>query len=202
MRALIISDSQEETELLEYHVKQAGYDCITYNWVLKAMDNLLELSPELVIINAIDYPKHWKVLVQYASAWSKTKNINFVLLASKTYFDEEEQNKARFLGVKGYITDFSESNVKILNQLINPVEEVCSEEKSSILFIHPVYGSIYTGSVISMDSNGFVVSPDKSVELNTGDYLSDMALKTGDMIRSIKAEITQIKDNLLEMSFR
>ena len=67
---------------------------------------------------------------------------------------------------------------------------------------HPVYGSIYTGSVISMDSNGFVVSPDKSVELNTGDYLSDMALKTGDMIRSIKAEITQIKDNLLEMSFR
>lgn len=202
MRALIISDSQEETELLESYVMQSGYDCITYNWVLKAMDNLIEISPELVVINAIDYPKHWKVLVQYASAWAKTRNIKFVLLASKTYFNQEEQNKAKFLGVKGYITDFSESSVKILNKLINPVEKTCVDEKSSILFLHPIYGSIYTGSVISMDSNGFVVSPDKSVELNTGDYLSEIALKTGDTIRSVQAEVTQIKDNLLEMSFR
>ena len=199
MRALIISDSTEETELLESYVKQAGYDCITYNWILKAMDNLYEISPQLVVINAIDYPKHWKVLVQYASAWSKTKNIQFILLASKTYFDAEEQRKAAFLGVKGFITDFSETSVQTLNKLLNPVKE---EIKSSILFLHPVYGSIYTGSVISMDSNGFIMSPDRTVELNTGDYLYDMSIKTGDTIKSVQADVTNVKDNLLEMCFR
>ena len=78
MIALIISDSKHETALLETYIKQIGYDTITYNWFMKALDNLEEISPSLIVLNAVDYPRHWKVLAQYIKDSFSTKIVLYV----------------------------------------------------------------------------------------------------------------------------
>lgn len=95
MKSLLISESQDTLDSYADFFKSMGYENLCYRWLLKAMDNLEELKPDLVFINASDYPRHWKTLVQYI----KTSGVcNPVLLLAAEHLNDDEQAKARFLG--------------------------------------------------------------------------------------------------------
>jgi hypothetical protein len=61
------------------------------------MDNFGEISPNLVVLSAVDFPKHWKVFVQYVSFVYAT-TCDIVLIVDKK-FDAGEKEKAHALGV-------------------------------------------------------------------------------------------------------
>ena len=65
MKVLIISENKEKTDALINAVKISENEIIHYKWFMKALDNIEEVSPEIIIINAEDFPRHWKVLCQY-----------------------------------------------------------------------------------------------------------------------------------------
>lgn len=202
MKALIVSESKHETALIETYVKQAGYEHITYGWFLKAMDNIEEISPELIIINAVDYPRHWKVLAQYVKSF---QHMQIILFASETYFDEEEQKKADFLGIKGVVTGFSPEDISKFNSLVleekQPVP--CKDEgKGTLLFLHPVDETIYTGCITSLSSNELTITPDKLTQLDPGDIVEDMALKTMDGIKGVQAEVIQAQKDSITFAFK
>ena len=95
MKALLISESDEILNSYAAFFKEAGYDTVCYRWLLKAMDNLEEIEPQLVFIDGFGYPRHWKTLAQHIK--TSFKNAPLVLLAAD--LSEEEAKKADCLGV-------------------------------------------------------------------------------------------------------
>ena len=120
MKALLISESDEILNSYAAFFKEAGYDTVCYRWLLKAMDNLEEIEPQLVFIDGFGYPRHWKTLAQYIK--TSFKNAPLVLLAAD--LSEEEAKKADCLDVhciSGSIDD-AQTRRNILS-LLHPEQE-------------------------------------------------------------------------------
>ena len=95
MKALLISESDEILNSYAAFFKETGYDTLCYRWLLKAMDNLEEIEPQIVFIDGFGYPRHWKTLAQHIK--TSFKNAPLVLLAAD--LSEEEAKKADCLDV-------------------------------------------------------------------------------------------------------
>ena len=65
MKTLIISDDAQFTKTIDSFFTRRGHSTIIYKWLIKAMDNLEEIKPDIIIISADEYPRHWKSLVQF-----------------------------------------------------------------------------------------------------------------------------------------
>lgn len=103
MKALIIADNDMLIDLCCDTLEKAGYELIIYRWLLKALDNIEEIAPDIIVIDVSSYPRHWKTLVQYASSVT-SDSIDFFLFSSAP-LSEVEQKKASFLNVKKIFND-------------------------------------------------------------------------------------------------
>ena len=111
MIALLVSGEQDEYALIKDTLVQNGYGCIQYINFLKAYDNLDEVCPDLIIINAQEYPRHWKII---AFAAKKTRTI---LLVPKSFNSSAE---AKELSVSTFLYDDDiEFNKQLFNELLN-----------------------------------------------------------------------------------
>ena len=120
MKALLISESDEILNSYAAFFKEAGYDTVCYRWLLKAMDNLEEIEPQLVFIDGFGYPRHWKTLAQYIK--TSFKNAPLVLLAAD--LSDEETKKADCLDVhciSGSIED--EQTRRNILSLLHPEQQ-------------------------------------------------------------------------------
>lgn len=96
MKTLLISESQDILTSYADFFKSMGYENLCYRWLLKAMDNLEEIQPDVVFINASDYPRHWKTIVQYIRA---SGFCNPVVLLTAEHLNDDDEAKARFLDI-------------------------------------------------------------------------------------------------------
>ena len=109
MKALIVLDDKEKLASLSSKLTNAGFDTICYQWLMKALDNLEEISPHLVLISAEDYPRHWKVFVQHIKLHNDETKV-FLLTSSLT---EEEQKKVEILGIEDIIYNIDSELQKV-----------------------------------------------------------------------------------------
>ena len=101
MKALIISEADDIiNEFSEYFTSQ-NYDLIIYRWLMKAMDNIEEINPDLIFINATEYPRHWKILSQYVLGIEKNPKI---ILFSSIPLSNEENEKAKYLKIDSIVS--------------------------------------------------------------------------------------------------
>jgi len=99
MKVLIVAESEKTVSSLKtLFKKQGSYETITYRLLIKAMDNIEEISPTIIVISAVDYPRHWKIFMQYVNA-VYTSLVCDVVLIIDTRFDKTEKDKAEALGV-------------------------------------------------------------------------------------------------------
>ena len=68
MKAIIISDDSKTIEVLDKVLVEHNFDTIIYRWLLKALDNIEEIRPDLVIVSVSEYPRHWKTLTQFVAS--------------------------------------------------------------------------------------------------------------------------------------
>ena len=68
MKAVLIAETTEVIDGYKSFLEENGIDVIVYRWLLKALDNLEEIKPHIVMISVTDFPRHWKTLTQYAKA--------------------------------------------------------------------------------------------------------------------------------------
>lgn len=128
MKTLVIADNDEIVKDILCTLDKKGMDSIVYRWLLKALDNLEEISPDLIIISAFEYPRHWKTLVQFCKS-GITRKIPVFILYRQEEISEEELNKEKALGVYGVFYDSKSSELEnLLSQLQN---EAPAEEKSN-----------------------------------------------------------------------
>ena len=128
MKALIVLEDKEKLSLLKKKLTNAGFDTICYQWLMKALDNLEEISPHLVIISAEDYPRHWKVFVQHVKANFSDNQTEIYLLASSK--DSVESDKVKILGIKDVIYDFESDLQKLISSWIPDPEEIAVQVPS------------------------------------------------------------------------
>ncbi len=98
MKVIVIADDDNSRLRLKRLLESNGFEVITYTWFLKAIDNLDEIEPDLIIISAIDFPRHWKMLPSLLSVLESKKNTKLVLYISDE-FDKFDLEKAGFLGI-------------------------------------------------------------------------------------------------------
>lgn len=134
MKAIIVSDDEPAITNISQILEFAGYDVIVYRWLLKALDNIEEISPHLIVISTKDYPRHWKTLAQFATNMPSNYKPKIILYANGGMSDEEKQ-KAGVLNIRGI---FENINVEGLQEL----KDILAKEKD-----------IYSGNLIDKDGN-------------------------------------------------
>ena len=178
MKTLLISESRDVLTAYADFFKSMGYENLCYRWLLKAMDNLEEIQPDVVFINASDYPRHWKTIVQHIRA---SGFCNPVVLIAAEYLDEDDQAKARFLGIYCITSsiDTEETRQKIRTQLNcaqceNPSEKNATPDPQ----LEPETASCSESeSESSYDFENTVKQPEKA-EITVAPVTAEAAAKT------------------------
>lgn len=106
MKALIISDDEFFVSQSVSFLKENDFDVIIYKWLLKALDNIEEIHPDLIILSTNEYPRHWKTLVQFVKSGIGGEKI-FLCLYEPLKLSEDDEEKAKVLGINGYFRSFS-----------------------------------------------------------------------------------------------
>ncbi len=122
MKALIISEDENVYTTLDEILKKASYDTIIYKWLLKALDNIEEIRPDLIVVSSSEYPRHWKTLVQFVKSGIGGDDVQ-IYLYEPTPVSAEDEEKAKILGVTGCFSEFDEFGKMVLRQAQESQEE-------------------------------------------------------------------------------
>lgn len=181
MKTLLITASETETENCAQYLESIGSENITYRWPVKAMDNISEIAPHLVVINADDFPRLWKTFVQFMRA-DPTFDHAIIFLVSGHDLSEKEQEKAQTLGIKKVLPrKLSETDKRTIYNMLVQGNLVSEKTSMQFAFRHPADYRIITGRIMSMFSSIIIFKPEKR-------YLIDN-IKPGTVIKSCTLKI-------------
>ena len=215
MKLLLVLGSNGNFEIISKNLKPLGFELIRYRHVLKAIDNIDEISPSAIIISARDFPRHWKILVQFVrNEYSKETCPIIVLKGSN--FSAEETSKAFFLGVNGVVDD-SLSNPEEIDRLQNILSrymQVNEKRNYQRYFVEPWHRvsfitsdlagkSIVTGDVKTISSGGLSFVPASPLDLDDTAFsreYNECSLRIGDAIISPVCRLVRIS-NMLSFEF-
>ena len=132
MKALLVAESEDTLNLYRSFFESLGYDTVCYRWLLKALDNVDEIMPQVIFMNAVDYPRHWKILVQYIRS-GLCKSFPVVLLAAQD-ISNDDLKKAEYLEVHCIRNSIESSETKNeISILLNPPIDDYTDEAFSAL---------------------------------------------------------------------
>ena len=170
MKALIISEDESVYSTLDDILKKASYDTIIYKWLLKALDNIEEIRPDLIVVSSSEYPRHWKTLVQFVKSGIGGDDIQ-IYLYEPNPISQEDEEKAKILGVTGCFSQFGEFEELVKGEeVLRPAPEATSVESPVIekeaepslpntghfMFTHPASQNFISGKFF--DYNGKTLS--------------------------------------------
>ncbi len=208
MKILVVAENERTTSIIKKHLAPFGFDFIFYSNPVKAMDNIPEIAPEMVIFSAEDYPRHWKPFLIVLRQYFSHKESVFILLKTPL-FPQEEAEKAAYLEVNGLIDEDASESVlvdrmkAIFSRHLLPREArryrryfVLESDKISFIFNHPETMELVTGKVIEISMMGItVLIPEKIAHsLNRGSNIEYCSIKIEDKI--ITTDCTVFRSDL------
>ncbi|QTQ13990.1 hypothetical protein HRQ91_05710 [Treponema parvum] len=222
MKALIIADDPIAVERFSAVFKTAGYDAIVYRWLVKAIDNIEEISPHIILVSAVEYPRHWKTVTQYAKSGISATVPQVILYTGKN-FSEEEQEKASRLGVRGFFSSYDVDGLDKLREILKKendiyegslsspavpsaidaakssatgggadIAETFDSSKTNFIFTDPATKAFVTGKVISFDGEIMSFQPDNH------DRKFDKDQKISDATLKFNNQISSVSAFILE----
>ena len=154
MKALIISEDEKVYSTLNDILIKADYDTIIYKWLLKALDNIEEIRPDLIVVSSSEYPRHWKTLVQFVKSCIGGDDIDIYLYEPNPISDEDKEI-AKVLGVTGCFDKFEDFE-KLVQPQVSIKEEAAVPNTGHFMFTHPVSKKFISGKYF--DYNGKTLS--------------------------------------------
>ncbi|MDC7227135.1 MAG: PilZ domain-containing protein [Spirochaetales bacterium] len=214
MKLLLVTENEETQSKISSHFERLGYDIITYDNPLKAMDNLAEIAPNAVLFNAEDFPRHWKPFLQVLRQLFSRDDSVFVILKGSS-FNDEEAVKAGSLSVSGVISEDFESSEEIV-QLENIFSRYLVHNDSrgprrfttglyqnvEFLFNHPENFTLITGTVSDVSFDGIRITPDHphhTTDIKEGTNIHSCSIRFGDYVCSVGVRVVR---NNKSISFR
>lgn len=198
MKLLLILGSDECFEVLSQNIKPLGFDLIRYRHVLKAMDNIDEIDPAGIVISARDFPRHWKILVQFVRV-ERSKEVCPIILLTGAFFSADDGAKAFHIGVNGLVPeDLRGDEIARLQSILERYIMVDNKRKArryrpgarsrfGFCAANPLDRAIITGRVETISTTGLSFMPDTPDLLENipgGEELSECSLRVGDSILS------------------
>lgn len=188
MKALIISDKQEIIDSLSEYLSAQNYDIIVYRWLLKALDNIEEIHPDLIFLSANEYPRHWKTLASFVQSGIGGDEVKLYLYDPEP-LDEEDIKKAKQLGISAFIDSLSiEELRKILPNEEKTVKQI--QKKYELILTHPETGRFVFGNAVLTDSDVYEcrVSLTDS-ELNVNQLVRYVSVSNTEEMLSFEANV-------------
>jgi hypothetical protein len=208
---LYIGEDDTARSYLDYHLAMLGYKIIQYKNPLKAIDNVEELLPDVVLFSATDFPRHWKPFLQiYRQFLDREKGV--FLLSAGPDFSSEEAAKAEFLHVNG-ITDntFSEDvTISQLKQILSRYSKIDEKRAFSryipfdcdvieLVFTHPKSFVMITGKVKNISEDVLSLRPDNPLictDLVKDVKIPSASITIGEDLFTAECIVLRNKDNL------
>ena len=214
MKSLLVADKDSTLEILTHHLKPMGFDFIHYLNPIKAMDNIDEIEPDLVLFSAEDFPRHWKPFLKLLRE-TRTKEQTLFILLKGSLFTYEEAAKASHLGVNGIVSEnFDRKEMSRLEEIFtrysiikdNRIDQrYFPEPYDNLEFIitHPTSFALITGAILDLSLDGIRFKPDNPLltqNLGKGTVLPICSLKVEDAIISIQSKVVR-KNGVLALQF-
>ncbi len=196
MKVLLIAEEDKTIDALVPVIKKSGAEIITYRWLLKALDNVEEIAPDMVVISTAEYPRHWKTFVQFTKSGFGGKIPKTILYNSKPMGNDEKE-KARSLGVFGMFNSLDEKGLEEVEKYLAGKSEqafgfVSNGPKFELVFTNPKNESLITGSVKSVQDNRIEFTsdiPDLIKNLNPGDSIANATFGENKAYRYVSAKV-------------
>ena len=215
MKVLLVSERQDLRGQLDRHFNPLGLEVIQYWNPIKAMDNIDEIGPDVVLFSAGDFPRHWKPFLTFLRNHRTRYTTVFVLLRPKD-FAFEEASKAQHLGVNGLADDSlaDRDDINHLRDLIVRYKEIRDqrhskryvphpEDRIEFIFSHPRTLQFVTGRIEDISASGLRFVPHRSQitgEIEAGANLRHCSLRLGDSILNLACEVIR-NDGSLSLRF-
>lgn len=206
MKALLIAEDQNTIDSIVPIVRQAGAEPIVYRWLLKALDNVEEIAPDVVVISTAEYPRHWKTFVQFTKSGIGGVVPRVILYNSRPMNDDEKE-KARSLGVYGMFNSLDESGLEELKKYLSGKDSegflLSGGNKFEFVFTNPKNGSLVTGVVksysVSKGTMEFACDVPMLVKnLQSGDAISRATFGQNKIYKYVGAKVLS-NDKTLEI---
>ena len=166
MKALLIADDELAITNISQVLETAGYDVIVYKWLLKALDNIEEIAPHLIVVSTKDYPRHWKTLTQFAATAFSGYRPEVVLYTDGS-LDEDELRKAQALKVRGWFESVDVEGLDKLRQILTKEIDIYSgklvdeegkphQDDIAEFALRPPYSDDTEEEIIEDDNHGVI----------------------------------------------
>lgn len=206
MKILLVFETDTVKQLLIYHFKPLGFEVVHYRNPIKAMDNIEEVDPDLVLFGAQDFPRHWKPMLRLLrESKSKEETVFILLIGAELPF--EEAAKAIHLGANGILSEQLDdrrtlSRLEYLIKRYKTIQEsrrearVVPDEEDRFAFAlsHPDNLHLVTGEIVDISQGGLSFRPDVpqiTADLFDGTDLPFCTLRIGDDVLSVRAAIVR-----------
>jgi hypothetical protein len=215
MKLLAVLGSDDGWTQITHSLTPLGFDLIRYHHVLKAMDNIDEADPSAVIINAQDFPRHWKALIQFIRN-DRPKETCPIIILTGPRFSETDASQALYLGANGVIKNdipsaLAEEQLQGILSRYVPVREkrknhryhTDGKRRVNFVIAHPRDGLIITGKVKDISMKGISFCPDHIAlvgDIPLAGELSACSLRVGDAILAPVCRLARI-DTALALEF-
>jgi hypothetical protein len=210
MKLLVVSAKETLKHRLVYHFKPMGFEVLHYLDPVKAVQNLEELDPEIILYSAVDFPRHWKPMLKLLRERRDREECIFILLADAPPY--EEGVKAVHLGINGIVDARApeKQQIRQLEELFRRYRSVSdkrrfhrllptAQERLHLVFSHPRRLSLVTGelSEISIQGASFQpANPAVTADLRRDDELPLCTLRIGDDIIGVSCRIARNESDL------
>jgi hypothetical protein len=208
MILMLVKEDTPWARGLEGHLAPYGVSVVHYRHPLKALDNLVETRPSIVLYDLQDFPRHWKILVKYLREEYQKDEVIF-LLVSNGPPPLEEANKALYLGVNGILQFHGDVEALARNirevflrygtfevDTAGPPPVAGSEAPLAFLFRHPRGKHLVTGVLVKYDGRRATFKPDfahEVADLSEGETLAGGSLRLAESLVNVDATI--VKNN-------
>lgn len=211
MKIMLVIDKEETQEILEQHLHPRGFEFITYRNPLKAMDNIDEIAPDIVIFSGEDFPRHWKPFLKLLREERGKDECVFLLLAGE-FFPFEEAAKAVHLKVNGVVgEDLQDKRTMAhIEGLLNRYKMIRDNRKGQryipeafdeieFIFSHPDSLKLITGVIDDVSTEGVGFMPDSPhlvADLEEDQAIPSCSLRIFDEILSVHCRVVRNGKNI------
>lgn len=205
MKTILAVDNLDTQQRIERHLKPLGFDFISYQNPVKAIDNLEEIDPDLILFSAEDFPRHWKPFLSHLRSKKNRDDVVFILLTGEKFSDEEAE-KATALEINGMIkTGLEEEDILTLQDILaryNLLPEIRGDRRYPAVwmkeiefaFTHPYNFSMITGEITDISLGGLSFLPDMphvTADILEGEELEGCSLSVEEDVFTVDAKVVR-----------
>ncbi len=204
MKLLLVADKDTTRDILSSHLQPCGFDVIHYRHPIKAMDNIEEIEPDVVVFSAEDFPRHWKPFIKLLRETRTKGQTAFVLLTGES-FSYDEAAKATHLEVHGVIRETLDdrSELRKLDDIITRYGALrdgrgdlryVPDDADNVEFLitHPTTYRLITGTLYDLSPAGAAFVPDDpkaSIDIPAGVTIAHCSLMLDDLRLSLACKV-------------